>query len=199
MVSAHSRISGLMRTHHCGELKTDDVGKSVTLCGWVNKYRNLGSLHFIDLRDKFGMTQLGFVNFKGNIDELKKCSLESVIMVTGVVTNRPEEAKNAQMATGAIEVQVTELTLLSKSDIDTIPFLPYGSVEATEDLRLKYRYLDLRTKKLQDTLLLRSKTMNKIRSLLSDENFVEVETPIVVTCGPVPVKVKVVIPVVELY
>lgn len=177
-------IKGLMRTHHCGELSTSDIGATVTLCGWVNKYRNLGSLHFIDLRDKYGVTQLGFDNFKGNIEELKKCSLESVILAKGVVAARPVEAQNAGMETGAIEIQVTELSVLSKSDIDSIPFLPFGAVEATEDLRLKYRYLDLRTKKLQDILMLRSKTMNKIRSLLTDENFVEVETPILYKSTP---------------
>lgn len=177
-------LKGLMRTHHCGELRGSDVGKTVTVCGWVNKYRNLGSLHFIDLRDKFGVTQLGFVNFKGNIDDLKKCSLESVILAKGVVTARPSEAKNADMHTGEVEVQVEELTLLSRSDIDSIPFLPYGAVGASDDLRLKYRYLDLRTKKLQDILLLRSKTMNKVRNILSDEGFVEVETPILYKSTP---------------
>lgn len=185
-------IKGLMRTHHCGELKAQDIGSTVTLCGWVNKYRNLGSLHFIDLRDKHGVTQLGFVGFESHAkngqqnsyEDLKKCSLESVIMVTGVVQARPSEAQNATMSTGEIEVQVTALTVLSKSDIDNIPFLPFGSVEATEDLRLKYRYLDLRTKKLQDILLLRSRTMNKIRSLLVDEDFVEVETPILYKSTP---------------
>lgn len=179
-----SNIQGLMRTHHCGELRTSDIGKNVIICGWVNKYRNLGSLHFIDVRDKFGVTQLGFVNFKGNIDDLKKCSLESVILAKGVVQVRPNEAKNAEMATGEIEVQVEELTLLSKSDIDTIPFLPYGAVGASDDLRLKYRYLDLRTKKLQDILLLRSKTMNRVRNLLSEEDFIEVETPILYKSTP---------------
>lgn len=182
--AATPSIKGLMRTHHCGELTASDIGATVTLCGWVNKYRNLGSLHFIDLRDKHGVTQLGFVNFTGNIDELKKCSLESVIMAKGVVQARPSEAQNANMTTGAVEVQVSELSILSKSDIDNIPFLPFGSVEATEDLRLKYRYLDLRTKKLQDILLLRSRTMNKIRSLLVDEDFVEVETPILYKSTP---------------
>lgn len=181
---AVSKISGLLRTHHCGELRDSDCDQTVVLCGWVNKYRNLGSLHFIDLRDKYGMTQLGFVDFKGNIDELKKCSLESVIMVKGKVQLRPKEAQNAQMETGMVEVQVQELTLLSRSDIDSIPFLPFGSVEATEDLRLKYRYLDLRTKKLQDILKLRSKTMNTIRQLLSSEDFIEVETPILYKSTP---------------
>ena len=177
-------IKGLMRTHHCGELKASDIGKIVTLCGWVNKYRNLGSLHFIDLRDKYGVTQLGFTHFKQDIEELKKCSLESVILATGVVVARPTEAQNSNMETGAVEVEVTEISILSKSDIDSIPFLPFGSVQATEDLRLKYRYLDLRTKKLQDILLLRSRTMNKIRTLLTDENFIEVETPILYKSTP---------------
>ncbi len=177
-------LKGLMRTHHCGELRSSDIGKTVILCGWVNKYRNLGSLHFIDLRDKFGLTQLGFVNFKGNLEELKKCSLESVILAKGVVQSRPNEAKNSDMQTGEIEVQVEELTLLSRSDIDTIPFLPFGAVGASDDLRLKYRYLDLRTKKLQDILLLRSKTMNKVRNILSEEGFVEVETPILYKSTP---------------
>ncbi len=184
MTTANTPIKGLMRTHHCGELTAADLGKLVTLCGWVNKYRNLGSLHFIDLRDKYGVTQLGFVEFRGNIEDLKRCSLESVIKITGTVTARPIEAQNANMPTGAIEVQVLELTVLSKSDIDNIPFLPFGSVEASEDLRLKYRYLELRTKKLQDILLLRSRTMNKIRSLLVDEEFVEVETPILYKSTP---------------
>ena len=184
MTTSKTPIAGLLRTHHCGELTAKDIGKSVTVCGWVNKYRNLGSLHFIDLRDKFGVTQLGFVNFSGNIDELKKCSLESVILATGIVASRPKEALNSNMVTGEIEVQVTELKLLSKSDIDNIPFLPFGAVEATEDLRLKYRYLDLRSKKLQDILHIRSKTMNKIRALLVDEDFVEVETPILYKSTP---------------
>lgn len=188
MTNASTPIKGLMRTHHCGELTTSDIGTTVILCGWVNKYRNLGSLHFIDLRDKYGVTQLGFVNFEknseNNIEDLKKCSLESVIMAKGIVEARPSEAQNANMITGAVEVQVTELQILSKSDIDNIPFLPFGAVEATEDLRLKYRYLDLRTKKLQDILLLRSRTMNKIRGLLVDENFVEVETPILYKSTP---------------
>jgi aspartyl-tRNA synthetase len=184
MAGTKNSIKGLLRSHHCGELRESDIGTTVTLCGWVNKYRNLGSLHFIDLRDKYGVTQLGFVEFKGNIEELKKCSLESVILATGTVVARPKEAQNAQMETGLVEVQVSELTLLSKSDIDSIPFLPFGSVEATEDLRLKYRYLDLRTKKLQDILKLRSKTMNNIRQLLSDEDFIEVETPILYKSTP---------------
>ena len=194
--ASNTALKGLMRTHNCGQLTVQDIGKTVILCGWVNKYRNLGSLHFIDLRDKYGVSQLGFVSFENKIknstnhlainsvDDLKKCTLESVVMATGIVTARPKEAQNANITTGTIEVQVTEISILSKSDIDSIPFLPFGSVSASEDLRLKYRYLDLRTKKMQDILLLRSRTMNKIRGLLTDEDFVEVETPILYKSTP---------------
>ncbi|WP_372654890.1 aspartate--tRNA ligase [Halobacteriovorax sp.] len=179
-----AELKGLMRTHNCGELREDQVGKTVTLCGWVNKYRDLGALHFIDIRDKYGLTQLGFEQFKGDFSILKDCALESVIKVTGVVAKRPEDAQNKKMDTGLVEVQVESIEVLSRNDIDNIPFLPFGQVEATEDLRLKYRYLELRTKKLQDILKLRSKTTNTVRRILQDETFIEVETPILYKSTP---------------
>ncbi|OUR96416.1 aspartate--tRNA ligase [Halobacteriovorax marinus] len=179
-----SELKGLLRTHNCGELREDQVGQTVTLCGWVNKYRDLGALHFIDLRDKYGLTQLGFEQFEGDLTILKDCALESVIKATGVVALRPDAAKNKKMDTGLVEIQVKSLEILSRNDIDNIPFLPFGQVEATEDLRLKYRYLDLRTKKLQDILALRSRTTNTVRALLTEENFIEVETPILYKSTP---------------
>jgi aspartyl-tRNA synthetase len=175
-------LQGSLRTHHCGELRESDIGKRVTLCGWLNKYRNLGSLHFIDLRDKYGVTQLGFESYKGDIAELRKFSLESVLMATGVVVARPESAKNTQMETGMIEVQVSEIRLLSLAE--EVPFLPHGMVQATEDLRLRYRYLDLRSKKLQDILKLRSQTARKVREALYQLDFTEVETPILYKTTP---------------
>lgn len=176
--------TGSMRSHHCGELRKEHVGKTVTLCGWVNKYRDLGQLHFIDIRDKYGMTQIGFEDFEGSKEALKRCYQESVIKVTGVVRERPASAQNSQMETGLIEVQAQEFEILSTCDIERIPFLPHGQVEATEDLRLKYRYLDLRSKKLQDILALRSRTTTKIRRVLDGEGFVEVETPILYKSTP---------------
>lgn len=176
--------TGLMRTHHCGELRASDIGKDVIVAGWVNKSRDLGGLHFMDLRDKFGVTQLGFEQFKGDLSILKKCSLESVVLAKGKVGARPDSAKNTKMDTGEVEVQVESLELLSQSDINTIPFLPYGSVEATEDLRLKYRYLDLRTQRLQEILKLRSRVTTKVRNILANEEFIEVETPILYKSTP---------------
>jgi aspartyl-tRNA synthetase len=181
-MSSVKNLPGSMRTHHCGELRESDIGKTVTLCGWMNKYRNLGSLHFIDLRDKYGITQLGFEAFKGDINELRKFSLESVLLAKGKVIARPDAAKNAKMATGLVEVQVEEIRLLSLAE--EVPFLPHGAVPATEDLRLRYRYLDLRSQKLQDILTLRSETTKKARMALYDLGFNEVETPILYKTTP---------------
>lgn len=181
-MSSVKNLSGSLRTHDCGELRESDIGKTVTLCGWMNKYRNLGSLHFIDLRDKYGVTQLGFESYKGDINELRKFSLESVLLAKGKVTSRPDSAKNSNMATGMVEVQVEEIKLLSLAE--EVPFLPHGMVQATEDLRLRYRYLDLRSKKLQDILSLRSDATKKARLALYELGFNEVETPILYKTTP---------------
>lgn len=181
-MSLVKNLPGSMRTHTCGELRESDIGKTITICGWLNKYRNLGSLHFIDLRDKYGITQLGFEFYKGDINELRKFSLESVILAKGKVIARPDSAKNPNMATGMVEVQVEEIKLLSLAE--EVPFLPHGMIQATEDLRLRYRYLDLRSKKLQDILALRSQTTRKAREALYALDFVEVETPILYKTTP---------------
>lgn len=175
---------GLLRTHTCGELREDQVGTKVTLCGWVNKSRDLGGLYFIDLRDKYGLTQLSFKEFKGDASLLKKCHLESTIMAKGEVRMRPPEAQNKNMTTGSIEIMVEELEVLSACDIDNLPFLPHGEKEATENLKLKYRYLDLRTSRLQEILKIRSQATIDVRNILNGEDFIEVETPILYKSTP---------------
>ncbi|MDA9189621.1 aspartate--tRNA ligase [bacterium] len=175
---------GLMKSHSCGELCAEQLETEVSLCGWVNKYRNLGALHFVDIRDKEGITQLGFENYFKEHAQLKDLSLESVIQIKGTVHKRPASAVNKKMSTGEIEVQVKELKILSKSDIDSIPFLPFGSTEAGEDLKLKYRYLDLRTRYLQNILKLRAFAAKEVRDVLSTNGFVEVETPILYKSTP---------------
>lgn len=179
-----AELNGLLRTHNCGELRSSDEGQEVVLCGWVNKYRDLGALHFIDVRDKYGLTQLGFEDFKGDLAVLKQCALESVIKAKGVVRKRPADAQNKNMPTGEVEVQVHELEVMSRADVDNMPFFPHGQIEATEDQKLKYRYLDLRTTKLQETLKLRSKANQAVRNFLSNQGFVEVETPILYKSTP---------------
>jgi len=177
-----SGIKGLMRTHHCSELRSEDIGKTVTLCGWNNKYRDLGGLHFVDIRDKGGLTQLAFDEFSGDMSVLKTLSLESTVRVTGVVRGRPDSAKNKNMDTGEVEVSVSDFEILSLAE--EVPFLPHGKVSATEDLKLKYRYLDLRSDKLQNILSLRSEAMKHTRMALYEEGFTEVETPILYKTTP---------------
>lgn len=179
---AKRKLDGLLRSHSCGELTKELVGQTVTLCGWNNKYRDLGGLHFIDIRDKFGLTQLAFDEYQGDLAILKELSLESVIKITGKVRQRPESAINKNMLTGEVEVSVQEFEILSKANEP--PFLPHGKVQATEDLRLKYRYLDLRSEKLQNILSIRSNAMKAFRTTLYDHGFTEVETPILYKTTP---------------
>ena len=180
-----SEKNGLLRGATCGELRGGDVGRRVTLCGWVKKSRNLGGLYFLDLRDKYGLIQLSFgPSFKGNTVILKDYTLESVLKVEGIVVARPEDAVNKNMETGEIEVEVENAELLSRCDIDRLPFLPHGAIESTEELRLKYRYLDLRTNDLQNTLKVRSDLMASVRDILRGESFIEVETPILYKSTP---------------
>lgn len=174
--------NGLMKTHHCGQLNDSNLAQNVILVGWLQKYRDLGGLHFIDLRDKYGAIQLSFEEFKGDISLLKSFSLESVIQCKGSVRARPGSAVNEQMSTGKIEILVNDIQVLSLAE--RVPFLPHGATEATEDLKLKYRYIDLRSKKLQDILSLRSSTARKIRETLYSEDFTEVETPILYKTTP---------------
>jgi len=178
------KLKGLIRTHRCGELRKEQCGEEVVVCGWVSKDRDLGGLHFIDLRDKYGLIQLNFEDYKKDSSIFKDCHLESVLMATGKVRQRPDAAINLEMETGEVEVLVSDLKILSQSDIDNIPFLPFGSTEATEDLKLKYRYLDLRSTKLQKILSLRSSVAAKIRQALYLEDFIEVETPILYKSTP---------------
>ncbi|MEX1100081.1 MAG: amino acid--tRNA ligase-related protein, partial [Bacteriovoracaceae bacterium] len=177
-----SKLAGHMRTHNCGELSLEDVGQKVTLCGWLNKDRDLGGLHFIDLRDKYGLTQLSFDQFKGDFGKIKKFSLESVLKVSGEVRKRPNSALNKNMATGQVEVAVEDIEELSHAQEP--PFLPHGAVKAHEDLKLKYRYLDLRSHRLQNILSVRSQAMQDARMALYEEGFTEVETPILYKTTP---------------
>ena len=182
-----SRIKGLMRSQECGTLDHESLGKKVTLCGWINKYRNLGGLHFVDLRDKSGIIQLSFEDYvaKGEDQALfKSFSHETVIHVEGQIGPRPKSAINTEMKTGMIELVVETISILSTCDRHELPFIPNGSKEATEDLRLKYRYLDLRTPRLQQILKLRSDVANRARKALIERDFIEVETPILYKSTP---------------
>jgi len=174
--------NNLFKSRNCGELRSSHIGEDLLLAGWVNKVRDLGGVYFLTLRDKTGIIQLGFESFDADLSILKELSLESVIQVKGVVRARPEGATNKDMPTGEVEVQVSDLKILSRAH--EVPFLPHGKIEAGEDLRLKYRYLDLRSEKLQSMLSLRSEMAKRARMVLYNEDFTEVETPILYKTTP---------------
>ncbi|MCC7298527.1 MAG: aspartate--tRNA ligase [Bacteroidia bacterium] len=172
----------MYRTHTCGELRMAHVGQKVTLSGWVAHNRNKGFLCFIDLRDRYGITQLAFSE-SDNKDLLAKAvelGREFVISVSGTVRER--ESKNPQNATGDIEIAVEELTLLNSSKVP--PFTIEDQTDGGEDIRMQYRYLDLRRNAVRKNMELRHKIARAVRNYLSDENFIEVETPVLIKSTP---------------
>ena len=180
-------LGNLQRTHSCGALRPDDVGKLVTLMGWVAKRRDFGELTFLDLRDRDGVTQV-VLNSEDAPDahaKAKEVRGEYVIAITGEVTLRDENQRNAKLETGEVEVHARELLLLN--DARTLPFqLETASTDAlaSEDLRLKYRYLDLRRPQLQANLRLRHRVLREIRRYMDEQGFTELETPILIKSTP---------------
>ncbi|MCP4633966.1 MAG: aspartate--tRNA ligase [candidate division Zixibacteria bacterium] len=175
----------IQRTHTCGELRSEDAGKKVRLNGWVNSWRNHGGLVFINLRDRYGITQVVFNPEKLSSEEVKKASkirFEYVVAVSGVVSLRPEGQANKEMITGDIEVYVNDFEVLNPSK--TPPFLVEDDVDASEELRLKYRYLDLRRDVLKNKLILRHEFSFAVREFLKKEGFLEVETPLLIRSTP---------------
>lgn len=175
-------MTGLKRTHYCGELRSCDIGKTVTLCGWVQRQRDLGSLIFIDLRDRTGITQLAFDdNTQREIfDKAFSCRSEYVLCAVGEVRER--SSKNPDIPTGDIEVAVSDLRILSAAH--TPPFEIVDELNTNEELRLKYRYLDLRRKPLQENIMLRSRLAKSARDYFFENGFIEIETPMMIKSTP---------------
>ena len=161
-----------MRTHNNGQLRLEDVNSEVTLVGWVARRRDLGSMVFIDLRDRYGITQLVFDD--KHTDIIKNVRNEYVIQVKGKVAKRQES--NPDLKTGEIEVLVESMEVINKAK--TTPLIIAEETDALENVRLKYRYLDLRRPNMQNNLITRSKITNSIRRFLDDKDFVDIETPI---------------------
>ena len=173
-----------IRTHTCGELNTSHVGKSVILNGWVNTIRLHGQVVFIDLRDRYGKTQIVFnsENYSGDFEVVKKLSMEDVLSLSGNVQNRDKSSINVEMKTGEIEVVVSEMQILNEAD--PLPFIITDRNSAEEDLRLKYRYLELRMDELQNNLMVRHQTYQAVRDHLANNEFIEVETPVLMKSTP---------------
>ncbi len=171
-------MKGLVRTHRCGELSLANEGEIVTVMGWVQKQRNKGGIIFVDMRDRAGILQVIFEESDcgaENFEKASKLRSEFVVAVTGKVEKR-SGAVNENLATGEIEVRATAVRILSESEVP--PFPIEADSKTKEELRLKYRYLDLRRPDLQRNLILRSKIATTIRAFLSEEGFLEIETPI---------------------
>lgn len=172
----------LKRTNYCGELRLSNSGQEVIVCGWVQRQRDLGQLIFVDLRDRTGIVQLAFTDTTSREIFNKAFSLRSefVIVAKGVVKER--SSKNMEIPTGEIEIEVSELEVLSKSE--TPPFEIIEKSNVKEDLRLKYRYLDLRRPDVQDKIITRHKIVKSARDYFDDNGFIEVETPILIGSTP---------------
>jgi len=174
----------IKRTHTCGELTKKNLKEEISLNGWISKSRDLGGLIFIDLRDRYGITQIVFneqLN-KKEFEIAKKLGLEDVIGVSGQVISRPSEAINSKMVTGEIDVNVSTLCIYNESD--NPPFDINDRFSASEEHRLRYRYLELRTKDLQNNILIRDKALLATRKYFSKNNFIEIETPILMKSTP---------------
>ncbi len=173
-----------IRTHRCGELNKGHVGRTVVLNGWVQRRRDHGTVIFIDLRDRQGLTQIVF-NSERNVSVHQAAHAlrsECVVAVTGQVMARPDESKNPNLPTGDVEVFVDEVEILN--DAKTPPFLIEDDAEVTESIRLRYRYLDLRRPKMQRLVILRHKIAQAVRDFLNREQFLEIETPILTKSTP---------------
>ena len=172
----------MLRTHTCGELTIADLNKEVTLTGWVQKSRDLGGMTFIDMRDRYGITQLTF-NSDDNAEmraQARELGREFVIKVSGKVIERSN--KNLKLATGEVEIKVSKLELLNAAKLP--PFLIEDETDGGDDLRLKYRYLDLRRNPVRNNLVLRHKMAQEVRKYLDGMDFIEVETPVLIKSTP---------------
>ena len=170
------------RTHNCGELNLKNKSEKIILSGWINKKRDHGNLLFIDLRDNFGLTQCVVDNSNKNFKELEKLQLETVIKIEGTVVGRTKETINPDLSTGEIEVKILLYEILGHCK--ELPMPVFSDQEYAEDIRLKYRFLDLRRKKVHENIILRSKVIAFIRSEMTKLGFLEFQTPILTSSSP---------------
>jgi len=173
----------MTRTEYCGSLRAGDIGRQVTLCGWVKRRRDLGKITFVDLRDSSGVVQLLFPGDDPMLGEAHTLNREDVISVTGTVDRRSEGNVNPEMRTGEVEVRAEALEILNRSL--TPPFLVEGDgSDTTEDTRMRFRYVDLRRERMQRNLTLRHRVLQAIRRSFSDQGFLEIETPVLTKSTP---------------
>ena len=170
------------RSHNCNELRKEDLDKNISISGWINKKRDHGNLLFIDLRDNYGITQCIIDKENKNFLDLEKTQLETVIKVSGKVVSRSDETINKEIQTGEIEVVINEFEILGTCK--ELPMPVFSDQEYAEEIRLKYRFLDLRRKKIHENIILRSKVISYIRNEMTKLGFLEFQTPILTSSSP---------------
>src|SRR3546814_4629649 len=170
------------RTHTCADLRAAHVGERVKLSGWVHRKRDHGGVLFVDLRDHYGLTQVVANADSEALKVLDRIRAESVVTVTGKIVSRGPEATNPNLPTGEIEVVAEEVAVQSAAD--ALPLPVAGEADYPEDIRLRYRYLDLRRERLHRTIVLRSQVINSIRRRMIDQGFTEFQTPILTASSP---------------
>jgi len=175
-------LSNKYRTHNCNELRKEHVGKNVVLSGWINKKRDHGNILFIDLRDNYGITQCIIDKENSNFNDLEKKQLETVIRIQGKVVNRSDETVNKEIDTGEIEIAIENYKMLGSCN--ELPLPVFSDQEYAEEIRLKYRFLDLRRKKIHENIILRSKVISFIRNEMNKLGFLEFQTPILTSSSP---------------
>lgn len=171
------------RTHTCGDLRISDVGKDVKICGFVETIRDLGGLVFLDIRDMYGITQVVTAGKEDIVDFSSRIPIESSVCIEGTVRKREPETYNPNISTGEVEVVIKDVVVLGKRT-KMLPFEVNKNKEIREDLRLKYRFLDLRSSKLQQNLILRAKVIQFLRNQMIEQGFLEVQTPILTSSSP---------------
>ena len=170
------------RTHNCSELSEKNIGKKIRLSGWVHRKRDHGNLLFVDIRDHFGITQCVIENKDKNFKTLEKIKPESVITIEGSVVKRSKETENKELKTGLIEIKIMNIEILSEAK--ELPMPVFGEQEYPEEIRLKYRFIDLRRNEMHQNIKLRSKILSFIRSKMTESNFLEFQTPILTASSP---------------
>ena len=171
------------RTHSCNEISLEDVGKKVRIAGWVETIRDFGGLVFLDIRDMYGITQVVTSGKTEDVDFASHIPIESTVTVYGTVRKRDEETINTKIKTGLVEIRIEEIKVLGKRT-KNLPFEVNENQEVREDLRLKYRFLDLRSEKLKNNLILRANVIQFLRSQMIEQGFLEVQTPILTSSSP---------------
>ena len=171
------------RTHNCSEIRLDHVGQEIKLAGWVETIRDLGGVIFLDLRDQYGITQIVVSGNDELVEQAKRIPTESTVSILGTVRKRDEETINKNIATGEVELFAKEIVILGKR-LKNLPFEVNTDKEVREDLRLEYRFLDLRNNRLKENLILRAKVLQYIRNQMTERGFLEVQTPVLTSSSP---------------